>query len=198
MCHELRNPLHVLKSSMQVLLEDAGSRPSVFDAAAADADAAHNAELTEVAFDALAAVDRMEGTVNDVLDFRKLDAGMFVLNRKPTALSPLIDSVCRHCRPFMRPDVHFGYSVTPADAELMLDPRRVFQVRVVPSNGMAGVAVTRSLVPRMVARCCCAVSGSAVLTVVVTGGPVPSTWPLRMLVCANSHHCRRWLLPRGW
>ncbi len=78
--------------------------------------------------DVLAAIDRMEGTVNDVLDFRKLDAEMFVMNRKPTALLTLIDSVCRHCRPFLPRCVEFGYRVHPRTATVMVDPRRVFQI----------------------------------------------------------------------
>ncbi len=76
----------------------------------------------------LAAMDRMEGTVNDVLDFRKLDASMFAMVRKPTSLATLIDNVCRHCRSFLAHGVEFGYRVTPQDAVVMLDPRRVFQI----------------------------------------------------------------------
>ena len=78
--------------------------------------------------DVLAAIDRMEGTVNDVLDFRKLDANMFVMNRKPTPLCGLIDSVCRHCRSFLPRCVTFGYRVVPTDAVVMVDARRVFQI----------------------------------------------------------------------
>ena len=88
------------------------------------------AQRREMAADVISAIERMEGTVNDVLDFRKLDANMFVMNRKPTPLLGLIDRVCRHCRPFLRADVTFGYRVRvdPSEEVLMLDARRVFQI----------------------------------------------------------------------
>ena len=59
--------------------------------------------------DIMAALDRMEGIVNDVLDFRKLEANMFAMNRKPTELAPLIDRVCRHCRGFLAHDIEMKY-----------------------------------------------------------------------------------------
>ena len=89
------------------------------------------AQRREMAADVISAIERMEGTVNDVLDFRKLDANMFVLTRKPTPLLDLIDRVCRHCRSFLRADVAFGYRVRvgdPSEEVLMLDARRVFQI----------------------------------------------------------------------
>ena len=90
--------------------------------------AARLQQRREIAADVLSAIDRMEGTVNDVLDFRKLDANMFVMNRKPTPLRALIDSVCRHCRPFLPRCVAFGYRVCPTNAVVMVDGRRVFQI----------------------------------------------------------------------
>ena len=84
--------------------------------------------VQEIAADVMAAIDRMEGTVNDVLDFRKLDANMFAMTTKPTALLPLLDSICRHCRSFLAPSVDFGYRVRPSPAVVMIDSRRVFQI----------------------------------------------------------------------
>ena len=84
--------------------------------------------------DVLQALDRMEATVNDVLDFRKLDANMFSMSRKPVVVRDLIDSVCRHCRPFLKPHVQFGYRVSPADAVAMIDHRRMFQIII---NGLS-------------------------------------------------------------
>ena len=84
--------------------------------------------------DVLQALDRMEATVNDVLDFRKLDANMFSMSRKPVVVRDLIDSVCRHCRPFLKAHVQFGYRVSPADAVAMIDHRRMFQIII---NGLS-------------------------------------------------------------
>ena len=113
----MRNPLHVLKSSVGMLL-DVGD--FVVDMS--------RSGKREVAADVVGAIDRMEGTVNDVLDFRKLDANMFVMARKETLLLSLIDSVCRHCRPFLPRSVEFGYRVSPPNAEVMIDSRRMFQI----------------------------------------------------------------------
>ncbi len=43
-----------------------------------------------------AALDRMEGTVNDVLDFRKLDANMMTMMPTETHLASLVSSICKH------------------------------------------------------------------------------------------------------
>jgi hypothetical protein len=40
----------------------------------------------------------MECTVNDVLDFRKLECNMFALQKQAARLGPLVDSVCRQVR----------------------------------------------------------------------------------------------------
>jgi hypothetical protein len=83
---------------------------------------------SELAADVMSAIDRMVGTVNDVLDFRKLDAGMFQMNCKPATLALLISSACRHCRSFLPTTVEFGFRVTPPEAEVVVDSRRVFQI----------------------------------------------------------------------
>jgi signal transduction histidine kinase len=95
---------------------------------------------TQVAADALSAIDRMECTVNDVLDFRKLDANLFTMSPKAVDLSTLLDRVCRHCRPFLLPSVGLQYRVVPPGAYLMLDPRRVHQIII---NGLRWAAVKR-------------------------------------------------------
>jgi hypothetical protein len=53
---------------------------------------------------------------------------MFVMTYKPTMLSTLLESVCRHCRPFLKRNIVLAYRVTPPDAYVKLDPRRVFQI----------------------------------------------------------------------
>ena len=84
--------------------------------------------------DVLAALERMESTVNDVLDFRKLDENMFTFSRVPESVSDVVDSVCRHCRAYLSPEVQFGYRVSPPNARAMIDKRRMFQIIV---NGLS-------------------------------------------------------------
>ena len=106
--------------------------------------------------DVLQALDRMEATVNDVLDFRKLDANMFSMSRKPVVVRDLIDSVCRHCRPFLKAHVQFGYRVSPADAVAMIDHRRMFQIII---NGLSNAGKFTN-------------SGAVAVDVTLTGGGV--------------------------
>jgi len=75
----------------------------------------------------------MECTVNDVLDFRKLDANLFQMSPRAVDVGALVDRVCRHCRPFLLPCVGLQYRVLPAGARVMLDPRRVYQILI---NGL--------------------------------------------------------------
>ena len=145
-CHELRNPLHVLKSSIAMVLDD---NERLHDENATLAHALHtrsnsgdhvgtrsakpdprrsDAARRELASDVTNAIERMEGTVNDVLDFRKLDSGMFKTAPKPVQLLSLMDDVCRHCRPFLAHHVEMGYRVSPPDAVVLVDSRRVFQI----------------------------------------------------------------------
>ncbi len=165
MCHELRNPIHVLKSTLAMLLDDVQmpttlSYPLLRHQSSlstvhltADTSARSPAlqvwhspianspcspdqlnQRREMVADVLAALDRMEATVNDVLDFRKLDANMFKMNLLPELLAPLVDRACRHCRSFLKSSVQFGYRVTPRDAVVMVDKRRLFQILV---NGLS-------------------------------------------------------------
>ena len=130
MCHELRNPLHVLKSTLALLLEDNAHENAVVPVNQGTA----AEQRQEMVADVLSALDRMEATVNDVLDFRKLDAQMFVMNRTAVSLRTMVDSICRHARAFLKSNVQLGYRVTPPDAEVMLDQRRMFQIII---NGLS-------------------------------------------------------------
>ena len=80
-----------------------------------------------------------------MLDFRKLDANMFLMSYKPVELLSLVDSACRHCRSFLARDVVLLYRVSPCSARIMADSRRVFQII---SNGLsnAGKFTTRGVV----------------------------------------------------
>ena len=91
-------------------------------------DDANGPDYPSVATDALAAVARMEGTVNDVLDFRKLDANLFTMALKPVDLGRLLHDVCQDCRAFLAPHVQLEYRVTSTASALMLDARRVHQI----------------------------------------------------------------------
>jgi hypothetical protein len=62
------------------------------------------------------------------------DANMFVMQRKPTVLASLLESVCRHCRAFLNVHVLMGYRCNPNDASVMIDPRRIFQIL---TNGLS-------------------------------------------------------------
>jgi signal transduction histidine kinase len=70
----------------------------------------------------------MESTVNDVLDFRKLEERTMVLYPAPEPLAAFVDGVCRQCRSFIREDVEVAYRVVPAGATACFDGRRVFQI----------------------------------------------------------------------
>ncbi len=76
--------------------------------------------------------------MNDVLDFRKLDANLFQMTLKPVDLDRLIESACRHCRGFLLPTVGLQFRVVPAGAMLQLDARRIHQIL---TNGLRCVRV---------------------------------------------------------
>jgi signal transduction histidine kinase len=96
----------------------------------------------QVAVDALSAIDRMECTVNDVLDFRKLDANLFKMSPQRVDVGAVVDSICRHCRSFLLPNVDLQYRVLPRGAWASVDARRLHQIVVnglrwvVPGSGL--------------------------------------------------------------
>ena len=87
----------------------------------------------QVSVDALSAIDRMECTVNDVLDFRKLDANLFKMSSKEVDVSAVVSRICHHCRSFLLPTVGLQYRVVPAEARACIDARRLHQIVV---NGL--------------------------------------------------------------
>jgi signal transduction histidine kinase len=66
--------------------------------------------------------------LGQVLDFRKLDANLFTMTRRPVEVRSLIDSACKHCRAFLLPSVGLKYRVVPPGAVVMLDARRIHQI----------------------------------------------------------------------
>ena len=96
----------------------------MFSACSAEEDRDHELLIEDLK----SAIERMEGTVNDVLDFRKLESNMFTMNRRVVSLRDLIDNVCRHCRSFLSNGVELQYLVYPSDAMVNVDSRRVFQI----------------------------------------------------------------------
>ena len=94
--------------------------------------------LCQVAVDALSAIDRMECTVNDVLDFRKLDANLFKMCNKEVDVSAVVSRICHHCRSFLLPTVGLQYRVVPGEARACIDARRLHQIVV---NGLRCVVM---------------------------------------------------------
>ena len=137
-CQGLRSPLHVLKSTLTTLLEDEpGSTPGrtaapvdvpvLLQPLAVVRDEPYWQRHAMVS-DVFAAVADLEGIVSVLADFQALASGRLVMHRAPVCLTEVVGSVCTRSRAFLRPSVQLGYRVSPADAVVMGDARRLAQI----------------------------------------------------------------------
>jgi signal transduction histidine kinase len=114
-CHELRNPLHIIKTSfsgMQAALRKLSGNQFLRgptgigsnDAAFNDADdvdlleeAPNEEELQSIVLDAQSALHQMQATVNEVLDYRAIDTGLssLKLNVEPIMISEVLHACMR-------------------------------------------------------------------------------------------------------
>jgi hypothetical protein len=117
-----------------------------------------------------------------VLDFRKLDANLFLMSRKPVHVATLVAGICRHCRPLLLPTVGLQFRVQPPDARVQLDPRRLHQILI---NGLRCANVWCGTVWCSVcALWCCVGQCGAVWGSVGWCGAVGASWALNLaLMC---------------
>ena len=106
-CHELRNPLHIVRTAHKVLvdwalLRDPALRPylpktTIRRPSEEDndgVDSMSSQELAGVIKDATSALGVMQGTVNEVLDFRSIQNGINSLKLNPQVFAVAEVSVC--------------------------------------------------------------------------------------------------------
>lgn len=112
-CHELRNPLHIVRTAYQTVVDELcrlSGRQFSFSSAGSlenglgddddeDSDGAHmpptEQEMRAMLSDGKSALAQMQATVNDVLDYRSLEHGLSSLkiNKQPAMLSKVRMSV---------------------------------------------------------------------------------------------------------
>ena len=149
-CHELRNPLHIVKSSLASLihcaLKNIAERLPVaelhqhlceFSALLADmggitmedALPAHD-DVISVVRDAKSALAQMQSTVNEVLDFRAIESGLnsLKLDCKQVVLGDVIMPVLLRCRSFLHHGVELKVIMPSPSATVHVDPTRLAQI----------------------------------------------------------------------
>jgi signal transduction histidine kinase len=153
-CHELRNPLHIIKTSFGTLVGqiqrwrhpnkpaqsqhsvgDSGDQPFDFDLAFDDADAVTADELEAVIADAGSALAQMQATVNEVLDYRAMDGGLAALklHLEFVRLGEVAMPVLMRCRAFLPNGVPLRVVLCDPEATICVDQTRLSQVI---TNGM--------------------------------------------------------------
>jgi signal transduction histidine kinase len=162
-CHELRNPLHIIKTSFGTLvgqiqrlrlprkvdnskhsLGDSGDQLSEFDCAFGDTDVVTPEELEAVIADAGSALAQMQATVNEVLDYRAMDGGLTALKLHVefVRLSEVVMPVLLRCRAFLPNGVPLRVIMCDPEATVCIDQNRLSQVI---TNGMRYVRLPLSL-----------------------------------------------------
>ncbi len=86
MSHEIRTPLNIIMGMLQILLEEE-PRPDQTDA-------------LEKAF---SSTRSLLGIIVDILDFSRIEAGKFVLNRIPFDLAEVLEETARCSTKWRRP-----------------------------------------------------------------------------------------------
>ena len=117
MTHELRTPLAVLRTSLDLLKEE---RPGPLTE--------KQRELLESSGDN---VLRLIGFSNSILAAAKIDSSGFKLTKKPIDLRTIIRSVCRELKPwFNKRGVDLRYSYPNLLRSVMMDPSWIGQVLI--------------------------------------------------------------------
>ena len=156
-CHELRNPLHVLAQWFVSLLqpsEQSTSAPQhngkiiqpLADGKPCDdatdsnpSDALTASERTEIIADVKDAIFQMQSTVNDVLDFRKLNDGRFSYTPQAGDVHTALVATVRRGRTFVASGVDYCYSIPDVGCMVYMDRMRVMQIL---TNGVRCVTGT--------------------------------------------------------
>lgn len=117
MSHELRTPLAGILGLSEVL------REGIYG------------ELQPKQLEAVRAVEdsgrHLLGLINDILDLTKIEADQVVLDRKPTALTPLAEAAMRMIKsPAAKKCIQTRCTVNPPDLAADLDPTRFKQILV--------------------------------------------------------------------
>ncbi|MDA3955969.1 sensor histidine kinase KdpD [Oceanispirochaeta sp.] len=117
MTHELRTPLSVLRTSLDILLEE---RPGPLTE--------QQQILLESSVDNVLRLIRFS---NSILAVVKIDSSGFKLSRSPADLRTIIRSVCREMKPWMNErGVELRYSYPNLLRKVMIDPTWIGQVLI--------------------------------------------------------------------
>ncbi|MDZ7670317.1 MAG: ATP-binding protein [Gammaproteobacteria bacterium] len=110
--HDLRNPLHVILASADVLAE-----------------MAENDEMRQTADDITVAAGRMGRLLSDLLDVVRIDAGSFPLNKSPNDARELLMEVRRACHRLVESrEVNVHIEIPDTQVRALIDRDRVTQL----------------------------------------------------------------------
>ncbi len=131
MYSEVSNPLQAIKATLAALLREMDTPPTSQSPGDAPASSPHSSDRarTKYATDMRVALERVEATLADMMDFRRLDAGALSLDvSRQFGLRALLEHGRRYFRGMVPTGVEFGYRVTPANAAVNFDGRRFLQI----------------------------------------------------------------------
>jgi len=111
--HELHTPLAAIKGFATTLLDNG--------------DKLAQSEKREFLEEIDAASDRLNGLINHLLDFSRLEAGMLPVRPVPTALKDIISGSLGHLK-IRAPQKHISLNIPPDLPDVKADPRRLREV----------------------------------------------------------------------
>jgi signal transduction histidine kinase len=76
----------------------------------------------------MSAVNRIEETINDVLDFRQLDTNMLRMQCEAHVLSTVVEDACRRGRDMLPPSVQLWCRISSPSSVVIVDARRITQI----------------------------------------------------------------------